>query len=190
MITPSRTYHFLACEGHTEYVIFSYLTRSRFRERFSKANTHVEFSDKANVIVNAEESISGGKLNGVKSLKHFNLKYSALKVAYPDQTFFFFLDEDLDDSTTIKQAILQGGDFVQFITYNSEYLLLKLSGNNPQDPKTFPTMKAFRDYCKATFLATFSKEASRINERDLDTMLNSRTDAELEVIFSDLFSLI
>ena len=190
MITPSRTYYFLACEGHTEYIIFSYLTRNRFKERFSKANTNVEFSDKANLIVNADESISGGKLNGVKSLKHFNLKYSALKTSYTGQTFFFFLDEDLDDSTAIKQVILQGGDFAQFIRYNSEYLLLQLSGNNPQDPTKFPTMIAFRDYCKATFLTTFGKVASRINDRDLDAMLSTSTNAELEVIFNDLFSLI
>lgn len=190
MITPPRIYHFLACEGHTEYIIFSYLTRNRFRDRFSRTNTNVEFSDRANVIVNTDESISGGKLNGVKSFKHFNLKYSALKAAYPSQTFFFFLDEDLDDSNAIKQVILQGGDFAQFITYNSEYLLLQLSGNNPQNPTAFPNMQAFRDYCKATFLSTFGKEASRINDIDLDTMLGNSTDAELEIIFADLFALI
>lgn len=190
MITLPRIYYFLACEGHTEYIIFSYLTRSRFKGRFSKANTNVEFNDKANVIVNADESISGGKLNGIKSLDHFNLKYAALKNAYPDQTFFFFLDEDLDDSASIKQAILQGGDFAQFITYNSEFLLLRLSGNNPQEPSTFANLQEFRTYCRETFLATFAKKASWINEADLNAMLANVTDAELEVIFADLFGLI
>ncbi len=190
MIASPRIYHFLACEGHTEYVIFSYLTRNRFRDRFSRANTNVEFSDKANVIVNVDESIYGGKLNGVKSLKHFNLKYVALKVAYPNQTFFFFLDEDLDDSAVIKQVILQGGDFVQFVTFNSEYLLLERSGNNPLNPTAFATMQDFRNYCKEAFLTTFGKEASRINDKDLDVMLANSTDADLEVIFNDLFSLI
>lgn len=190
MITSPRIYHFLACEGHTEYIIFSYLTRNRFRDRFSRANTNVEFSDKANVIVNADESISGGKLNGVKSLKHFNIKYAALKTAYPTQTFFFFLDEDLNDSAAIKKVILQGGDFVQFVTYNSEYLLLERSGNNPQHPTAFGTLQDFRNYCKATFLTTFGKEASRINDQDLDTILTNSTDAEIEAIFGDLFALI
>jgi hypothetical protein len=178
-----KSYYLLACEGHTEYILFSYLTRNRFRNYFSS----VIFKE-VNLLRNKIEVIMGGKLNGVGDWSNFNSKYSILKEEFSDGKFFFFLDNDLDDSQKIGQAIRNGGDVVQFVKYNSEYLLLELYGHPLKCLGDFENQKAFRDYCKEEFLKVYNKEAKTMNDRDLDLIFRNISDGDIVNIFSDLFS--
>ncbi len=69
-----KIYYFLACEGHTEYVIFSYLTRNRFRKEFSKSN--IKFRDNINIIRDPSIIILNGKMDGVGDEANFKSKYN------------------------------------------------------------------------------------------------------------------
>lgn len=179
-----KIYYFLACEGYTEYKIFSYLTRNRFRNQFLKSD--IRFRDGIN-ITQGETIISNGKLNGVGDKANFKSKYLILKKYYPDGIFFFFLDKDLYDSSEIEQMVRMGGDFVQFIKYNSEYLLLKLSNFNLKDPEDFDCLEDFRQYCKNEFHAKFKKKASEIKEVELEQIFKRISDDEIKDIFNELF---
>jgi len=183
---PFKIFYFLACEGHTEYVIFSYLTRNRFRKEFSKSN--VKFRDNINIIRDPSIIILNGKMDGVGDEANFKSKYNIIKREYPNEKFFFLLDEDLGDSLKIKAIIEGGGDVVQFIEHNSEHLLLKLSGYNPKEPKDFKDLKSFRDYSKKEFRAKFGKKANMINDFDLDRVFKDISDNEIKEIFKEVFS--
>ncbi|MFZ3055046.1 MAG: hypothetical protein WA091_03665 [Minisyncoccales bacterium] len=179
--------YFLACEGYTEYIIFSYL-KNRFRDDFLKSN--INFSDKANIIQGGIDIISNGVMDGIGDKANFKSKYNIIKEKYQGGIFFFLLDDDLDDSSEIKKIIEKGGDFSQFIKHNSEYLLLRLSGYELKEPMEFKVSKKFRDYCKEEFSKKFGKKASRINDFDLDDIFRDTTDEEIKRIFNDLFSIL
>jgi len=187
MKKPFKVYYFLLYEGHTEFVIFSYL-KNRFRGEFSKSN--IIFSDKTDYSNNGETIVFRGKLGGIGGISNFNSKYNVIKLNFPERTFLIFLDNDLDDSSKIKEKIEKNGDIVQLIEYNSEYLLLKLSGYGPKEPGEFKDLKTFRDYCKSEFLTKFGKEASRINDFDLDGAFQYVSDDKIKEIFSGLFSIL
>lgn len=183
-----KIFYFLACEGHTEYVIFSYLTRNRFRGEFLKSN--IKFRDNINIIRDPFTIISNGKINGVGDETSFKSKYNIIKEEYKDERFFFFLDKDLEDSFKIEIIIKEGGDRVQFIEPNSEYLLLKLSGCNLKEPKDFIDLKSFRDYSKEEFFKKFGKKANMINDFDLDKIFKNISDEDIKEIFKELFLII
>lgn len=180
-----QTYYLIANEGHTEYVIFSYLTKVKFRNLFDKSK--IKFSDKIE-IAEDEIQISGGKLNGIKSLKNFEIKNKLIKDKYSGQKIFFILDEDLYHSEKIGKAIKRQGDIIQFIKYNSEYLLLKFRGKILKAPTDFKNLQEFRDYCKEEFNKEFNKEASQLKTIDLDNIFNKVDETDIRKEFSELFS--
>lgn len=98
------------------------------------------------------------------------------------------LDKDLDDSPDIEKLIKQNGDIVQFLEYNSEYLLLKFSGKNPKDPSEFKNLGEFRDYCRAEFKNQFSKKASEFKDTDFDSVFRNVEDEDIKNVFTELFS--
>lgn len=176
-------YYLLLCEGTAEFKLFTYLTKVRFRGLFDKSN--IRFSDGVQIV---ESNVSQGKLNGAGSLSSFKAKYDAIKEKYPGQTLFFILDKDLDDSAQIETLIQSGGDIVQFLICNSEHLLLKLDGRNPNEPANFPNLKDFRDYSKAEFFKQFGKEASGFTESDFELIFSKLSDEEVRTIFVELFA--
>lgn len=179
-----RIYYLLLSEGTTEYNLFGYL-KNRFRDLFEDSN--IKFSDKVQ-ITNA--GISNGKLNGVSDINSFKKKYKLIKEQYSDQKRFFILDKDLDDSKKIADAIKKGKDIVQFIEYNSEYLLLNFAGKKPKKPSDFKSLKIFRNYCKIEFEAQFRKEASAFKEKDFAKILDKVSDEEIKKVFSVIFSVL
>lgn len=179
-----QVYHLLVSEGTTEYNFFAYL-KTRFTDLFDDSN--IKFSDKVQI---PSVGISNGKLNGVSDVNSFKKKYQLIKEQYRDQKRFFILDKDLDDSKKIADAIKKGKDIVQFIEYNSEYLLLNFAGKNPKKPSDFKSLKNFRNYCKTEFKAQFKKEASAFKDQDFAKILNKVGDEEIKEVFSVLFSIL
>lgn len=179
-----QVYHLLVSEGTTEYNLFGYL-KNRFRELFD--NSNIKFSDKVQI---PSAGISNGKLNGASDIKSFNSKYKLIKEQYKDQKRFFILDKDLDDSKKIADAIKKSKDVVQFIEYNSEYLLLNFAGKNPKKPSDFKSLKIFRKYCKDEFKVQFGKEASTFKDPDFAKILNKVDDEKIKEVFSVLFSIL
>ncbi len=177
-----QVYHLLVSEGTTEYNLFGYL-KNRFKDLFDDSN--IKFSDKVQI---PSAGILNGKLNGASDINSFNGKYKLIKKQYKDQKRFFILDKDLDDSKKIADAIKKGKDIVQFIEYNSEYLLLNFAGKNPKKPSDFKSLKIFRNYCKTEFKAQFGKEASAFKDQDFAKILNKVGDEEIKKVFSVLFS--
>lgn len=182
-----KIYYLLICEGSTEFNIFAYLTKVKFRILFD--NSNIKFSDKVQMV---EGGISKGKLNGANSFVHFKSKYNCIKNGgkYKGQKLFFILDKDINDSQKIENLIIKGGDIVQFVEYNSEHLLLKLAGKNPKNPSDFKNLKDFRDYCKNEFLKQFKKEASKLKDPDFDSIFSNVNDEEIKNCFNKLFSTI
>ena len=180
-----QTYYLIANEGHTEYIIFSYLTKVRFKDLFDKSK--IKFSDKIE-IAEDDIQISKGKLNGISSFKSFEIKNNLIKNKYVGQKIFFILDEDLYHSKKIGKVIKRQGDIIQFIKYNSEYLLLKFSGKTIKDPKDFKNLQEFRDYCKEEFINEFNKEASQLKTPDLDNIFDKVDEIDIRKEFSELFS--
>jgi hypothetical protein len=178
-----QIYYLLVSEGTTEYNLFAYLTRNRFRELFY--NSNIKFSDKVEI---AEVGISKGKLNGASDISSFESKYKFIKKRYKGQKRFFILDKDLDDSLKIADAIKKGKDIVQFIEYNSEYLLLNFADKNPKKPSHFVNLEKFRSYCKAEFQKQFGKKASQFQDPDFEKVLKNISDEEVKEVFSVLFS--
>jgi hypothetical protein len=176
-------YYLLLCEGTTEFNLFAYLTRVKFRELFSKSN--IKFSDRVQIV---GSNVSQGKLNGAGNFASFKAKYDAIKQKYSGQTLFFILDKDLDESTQIETLIQAGGDIVQFLICNSEHLLLKLDGRIPKEPSDFASLKDFRDYCKAEFLKQFGKEASRFKDADFELIFSKLGDEKVRTTFVELFA--
>jgi hypothetical protein len=178
-----QVYYLLVSEGTAEYNLFGYL-KNRFKDLFD--NSNIKFSDTVQI---PSAGISNGKLNGASDIKSFNSKYKLIK-KYKDQKRFFILDKDLDDSEEIADAIKKGEDIVQFIEYNSEYLLLNFAEKNPKKPSEFKDLKFFRKYCKDEFKAQFGKEASAFKDQDFEKILNKVGDEEIKKVFSELFNLI
>lgn len=178
-----KIYYLLICEGTTEFNLFAYLTRNKFRGLFDKSN--IKFSDKVQVV---EVGISQGRLNGAGNIGDFKAKYDGIKQKYSGQKLFFVLDKDLDDSSRIEAMIQAGGDIVQFVEYNSEYLLLKLAGKNPKIPSEFKNLKEFRDYSKTEFLKQFGKKACDFKESDLDLIFKTINEEEARASFAEIFS--
>lgn len=180
--------YYVLPEGATEYNLFAYL-KNRFKDLFDDSN--IKFSNKVQI---SSAGISNGKLNGIESFLSFNSKYKSIKRQYKDRNedrkLFFILDKDLDDSEKIADAVKNGEDIVQFIKYNSEYLLLNFAGKNPRKPSDFESLKIFRKYCKDEFNAQFGKEASAFKDQDFAKILDKVSDEEIKKVFSVLFSIL
>ena len=178
-----NVYYLLLSEGTTEFNLFAYLTKNKFRTFFDRSK--IKFSEKVEIV---QISISQGKLGGVSDVKGFKSKYDLIKKRYTGQKCFFILDKDLDDSSAIGTIIKNGNDIVQFIEYNSEYLLLKFSGKKPKDPSNFDNLSKFRKYCKSEFQKKFKKKASDFKDVDFDEVFNNVGDAKIRSSFAELFS--
>lgn len=176
-------YYLLVVEGTTEFNLFAYLTTNKFKILFEQSK--IKFSPKIEIV---EAGISQGKLDGIGNVKAFQLKYKLIKRYYKGQKRFFILDSDLDDSSKIGALVKQGKDIVQFIRYNSEYLLLEFAGMSPKEPSDFKNMSEFRDYCKLYFLKQFKKVASDLKDNDFDLIFSNVDDKKIRDSFTELFS--
>jgi len=152
---------------------------------FSKSK--IKFSDKVELV---EVGVSQGKLNGVSDIKDFKIKYKLIKKKYKGQKRFFMLDKDINDSSSIENLIKENGDIVQFLAYNSEYLLLKISNKNPKDYSEFKNLGEFRDYCKSEFQKQFGKKASDFKDFDFDLVFKNTEDKDIKIAFAELFSIL
>ena len=177
-------YYSLVYEGTAEESLFAYLTKVRFKKLFDKSN--IKFSNKIEI---PKSGISKGKLNGISDLASFKKKYQPIKRKDKRQKLFFLIDKDLDDSSKIEEIIKRGDDIIQFVEYNSEYLLLNFAGNNTKNPSYFPNnLKNFRNYCKIEFRNKFGKEASEFKDQDFNNILKDVGDDEIKKAFPELFS--
>ncbi len=111
-----------------------------------------------------------------------------VKKNYSGQKLFFVLDKDLDDSSKFEALIHSDGDIVQFLMYNSEHLLLKLSGKNPKEPSDFNNLKDFRDYSEVEFLKQFKKVAPEFKDPDFESVFAKLNDKEIRATFTELFA--
>lgn len=132
--------------------------------------------------------VSQGKLDGVSTIAHFTAKHILIKAKYAGQRLFYFLDKDIDDSFAIETLIMQDGDIVQFMEYNSEHLLLRLAGKNPKNPSDFGNLNDFRAYCKKEFVTQFGKNAHKFKDADFDSIFNNISDEKTRACFKELFS--
>lgn len=178
-----KVYYLLVSEGTTEFNLFSYITTKRFKEDFAKSN--IQFSNKVEIV---EVGISGGKLNSAGNIRDFKTKYKSIRERYAEQKRFFVLDKDLDCSSNMRKLIKQHEDIVQFVEYNSEYLLLKFSGKNPKCPPDFGNLRDFRNYCKQEFKKHFGKKASDFKDSDFDLIFSNVEDTKIRKSFNELFS--
>lgn len=180
-----KIYYLLLVEGPTEFNLFAYLTKNKFRDDFEKSN--IKFSDKVTI---TDTNISKGKLNGVGNLSSFKGKYNRIKKdsRYKGEKLFFVIDKDFDDFSRVENLIKEDGNIVQFIEYNSEYLLLKFGNKNPKKPSDFNNLKEFRDYCKPEFEKRFFKKASEFKDIDFDLIFRNIEDTEIRKSFNELFS--
>lgn len=181
-----KIYYLLISEGTTEFNIFAYLTKNKFRELFEKSD--IQFSNKVEIINNGNQIVSQGNLGGAGNIGDFKAKHSLIKSKYPDQKLFFILDNDLNDSLEIKNVIEAGGDIIQFMEYNSEYLLLKLAGKNPRRPSEFTNLKQFRTYSENEFKNHFGKDAPDLKDSDLDLIFATASTKDIRASFDKLFS--
>lgn len=181
-----NVYYLLLSEGTTEFNLFAYLTKNRFKTLFDGSS--VQFSNKVEIIKDGNQIVSQGKLDGISTVAHFTSKHVLIKKKYAGQRLFYFLDKDMNDSSAIGALIAQGGDIVQFIEYNSEHLLLRLAGKNPQNPSDFVDMKKFRDYCKGEFVKQFGKHAHKFKDVDFEQVFNIPTENEVRSSFTELFA--
>ncbi len=180
-----NVYYLLVSEGTTEYNLFSYLVKNRYRKLFAVSN--IQFSDKVDI---ASAGISKGKLNGAGNLSAFERKFYLIKNdgRYKGQKLFFVIDKDLDDSPDIEALIRQSGDIVQSIEFNSEHLLLNFAGKNPRNPTDFSNLGNFRAYCKEEFERQFNKKACDLKDHDFDAIFRRVTDRKIKNSFIELFA--
>jgi len=181
-----KIYYLLLVEGTTEFNLFGYLTKKKFRDDFEKSN--VKFSDKITI---TGVNVSRGKLNGgVSNLSSFKGKYNPIKKdsRYKGEKLFFVIDKDFDDSSKVETLIKKDGNIVQFVKYNSEHLLLRFGNKNPKNPSDFNNMGEFKPYCKTEFRKHFKKEASDFKDSDFDLIFSNVKDEEIRKSFSELFS--
>jgi len=181
-----KIYYLLLVEGTTEFNLFAYLTKNKFRNDFEKSN--IKFSDKVTI---TDIGISRGKLNGgVSNLSSFKGKYNPIKKdrRYKGEKLFFVIDKDFDDSSQVEALIKGDGNIVQFVEYNSEHLLLRFGNKNPKNPSDFNNMVEFKTYCKTEFQKHFNKRASDFKDSDFDLIFCNIEDIEIRKSFSELFS--
>jgi len=181
-----NVYYLLLSEGTTEFNLFAYLTKNRFRALFDGSN--VQFSNRVEIVKDGNQIVSQGKLDGVSNLAHFKAKHILIKEKYTGQRLFYFLDKDIDDSIAIETLIIQDGDIVQFLEHNSEHLLLRLAGKNPQNPSDFGNLNDFRTYCKKEFVKQFGKNAHKFKDVDFETVFNNCTEDEVRASLNQLFA--
>lgn len=181
-----NVYYLLLSEGTTEFNLFAYLTKNRFRAIFDGSS--VQFSNKVEIIKDGNQIVSQGKLEGVSDIAHFTAKHILIKAQYAGQRLFYFLDKDIDDSSAIGALITQDGDLVQFMEYNSEHVLLRLAGKNPRNPSDFANLNDFRAYCKQECVKQFGKNAHKFKDADFELVFNVPTEDEIRASFSELFS--
>ncbi len=181
-----NVYYLLLSEGTTEFNLFAYLTKNKFRTLFEASN--VQFSNKVEIIKDGNQIVSQGKLEGVSDITHFTSKHVLIKAKYAGQRLFYFLDKDMDDSIAIGELIMRDGDLVQFMEYSSEHLLLRLAGKNPKNPLDFKNLKDFRDYCKQEFVKQFGKHAHKFKDTDFDSVFKNVDDNDTKTAFTELFS--
>ncbi|MCK5416677.1 hypothetical protein KAI92_04585 [Candidatus Parcubacteria bacterium] len=181
-----KIYYLLLSEGTTEFNLFAYLTKVRFREFFD--NSSVQFRNSVEIIKDGNQIVSQGKLDGVSDITHFKSKHILIKKKYASQRLFYFLDNDMDDSSAIEKLITKDGDLVQFTQYNSEHLLLRLAGKKPKNPSDFGNLKNFRDYCKQEFVKQFGKNAHKFKDADFELVFNIPTENAIRASLSILFS--
>lgn len=181
-----NVYYLLLSEGTTEFNLFAYLTKNKFRALFGASS--VQFSNRVEIIKDGKQIVSQGKLEGVSDITHFTSKHVLIKAKYAGQRLFYFLDKDIDDSSAIEALITQDGDLVQFMEYNSEHLLLRLAGKNPKDPSDFKNLSIFRPYCKKEFVKQFGKNAHKLKDTDFDSIFENVKDKDIKNAFAELFS--
>ena len=181
-----NVYYLVLSEGTTEFNLFAYLTKNKFRGLFDGSS--IKFSNRVEIIKDGNQIVSQGKLDGVSTIAHFTSKHILIKEKYKNQKLFYFLDKDMDDSIAIGEMIMRDDDIVQFMEYSSEHLLLRLAGKNPKNPSDFENLKDFRDYCKQEFVKQFGKHAPKFKDADFDLVFNNCTEDEIRVSFSELFS--
>lgn len=181
-----NVYYLLLSEGTTEFNLFAYLTKVRFRVLF--AGSSIQFRNTVEIIKDGNQIVSQGKLDGVSTIAHFTSKHILIKEKYEDQRLFYFLDKDIDDSSAIEALITQDGDLVQFLEYNSEHLLLRLAGKNPQNPSDFGNLSDFRTYCKKEFVSQFGKNAHKFKDVDFDSLFKGVNDDDIKTALAELFS--
>lgn len=181
-----NVYYLLLSEGTTEFNLFAYLTKNRFRALFGASS--VQFSNRVEIIKDGNQIVSQGKLEGVSDITHFTAKHVLIKVKYAGQKLFYFLDKDIDDSSAIGALITQDGDLVQFMEYNSEHLLLRLAGKNPKNPSDFGSLSDFRTYCKKEFVTQLGKNAHKFKDTDFDSVFKNVDDNDIKATFAELFS--
>ena len=181
-----NVYYLLLSEGTTEFNLFAYLTKNKFRVLFDGSS--IKFSNKVEIIKNGNQIVSQGKLDGVSNVAHFKTKHILIKEKYAGQRLFYFLDKDIDDTSAIETLITQDGDIIQFIEHNSEHLLLRLAGKNPKNPSDFGNLNDFRTYCKKEFVAQSGKNAHKFKDADFELVFNNSTDDEIRNSFNELFS--
>lgn len=182
-----KVYYLLISEGATEYNLFAYLTRNKFRGLFDASN--IKFSDKVEIIKDEKQIVFKGNLGGTGNIGSFEAKYALIKKSYSGQKLFFLIDNDLEDSVEIGNTIKRGGDIVQFVEYNSEYLLLKFAGKNIKKPSEFNNRNEFRDYSKVEFRKHFhNRDASDLKDTDFDLIFNTVKDEDIKSSFSELFA--
>ena len=179
-------FQLLLSEGTAEFNLFAYITKNKFSEEFESIDT--KFSNKVEIIAKGEQIVSQGKLGGVSDIKHFRSKHNLIKSEYKNQPLFYFIDMDVDDSSEIGELILRDGHIVQFIEYNTEYMLLSLDGKNPRTPTDFANLKAFRDYCKSEFVNEYGKCAHKFKDSDFEKIFKKCSDEEIRASFPELFS--
>jgi len=181
-----NVYYLILSEGTTEFNLFAYLTKNKFRALFGASS--VQFSNRVEIIKDGNQIVSQGKLDGVSTIAHFTTKHILIKAKYAGQRLFYFLDKDIDDSSAIGALITQDGDIVQFMEYNSEHLLLRLAGKNPKNPSDFGNLSGFRTYCKKEFVKQFGKNAHKFKDTDFDSVFKNVDDNNIKSSFIELFS--
>lgn len=179
-----KIHYLLIVEGYTEGKIFAYLTKVKFSQDFNGSN--IKFSNKVN-ITKPSINISQGNLGGCHNLKNFKKKYKAIRSTYPNKKLFFLLDNDMPDSIKIQDLIIKDKNIIQFMEYNSEYLLLKYADKNPRSPTDFPNLKSFRTYIKKKFEKDLKKKASELNDNDFDLIFQNIEDDVIKKDFAELF---
>lgn len=64
-----NVYYLLLSEGTTEFNLFAYLTKVRFRELFDGSS--IQFRSSVEIIKDGNQIVSQGKLDGVSDITHF-----------------------------------------------------------------------------------------------------------------------
>ncbi len=156
----TRDTYVICYEGEAEMTIFGFL-----KKKFCLENKTFK---QENIGGFNSFSIFQRKYN--KIIKKWGLKQNNLKNKVH---FFFLIDKDLDDSDKIKKFISGNGHTVQFCNPNIESVLLKMSGVNITQEET---LQEFRSKCKEKFKQKFGKEAHRMTDLELSSIIKDEKD--------------